>query len=241
MRTIGENPLDVLLSPAGKGTDEQSTGGGPELPVPEAPTDSAPTANGNSDQGPSKSEEEADPLAAKVVRSSHCLTFLLREEEFALEILSILEIVEYQQATRIPSTPEWICGVINLRGKVIPVIDLAAKFGLGQSPKTRRSCIVVVEVVTAGEKTTIGVLVDAVHRVLDLSVIDVQEAPAFGPQIRVDFLAGICKVEERFVLLLDIHRILAAEELLCTQSISTNEVPLEEQAAEQDSDRENAP
>lgn len=156
--------------------------------------------------------------AVEEAGSQH-LTFTLAGEEFAIGILQVREIIEYDVLTRVPMTPPYIRGVINLRGSVVPVIDLSVKFGLPESPVTRRSCIVIVEVDLEGERTVMGVVADAVKQVIDLMPSEIETAPAFGTKVRVDFLRGLGKAEKKFVLILDIDRILTAEELGRIESI----------------------
>lgn len=145
---------------------------------------------------------------------SQYLTFVVAGEEYAIPILRVREIIEYSRVTRVPSMPPYIRGVINLRGSVVPVIDLAVKFGLAESGVTRTSCIVVVEVTSGGEQLVMGVIADAVRQVVDLTRDDVQEPPAFGVHGRVDFLLGMGVVDEKFVLLLDIDRVLSTADIL---------------------------
>jgi purine-binding chemotaxis protein CheW len=147
--------------------------------------------------------------------SSQYLTFCIDGEEYAVAILQVREILQYEQLTRVPSTPAWIRGVMNLRGSVVPVADLAAKLGGGSRPVTRTTCIVILEVSVEGRPSIMGILADSVDQVVDLATADIQAPPAFGTRIRVDFLAGMASLGNRkFVLILDIERLLSADELL---------------------------
>jgi purine-binding chemotaxis protein CheW len=141
------------------------------------------------------------------------LTFMMAGEEFAIGILQVKEIIEYDTLTKMPMVPAYIRGVINLRGSVVPVVDLAVKFGLPESPVTKQSCIVIVETELDGERTVMGVVADSVKQVIDLVPMDIEAAPLFGTKVRVDFLRGLGKVEKKFVLILDIDRVLTVEEL----------------------------
>jgi purine-binding chemotaxis protein CheW len=141
------------------------------------------------------------------------LGFHVAEEEYAIGILRVREILEYDTVTRVPGTPASIRGVINLRGRVVPVVDLAVKLGLPESQITKRSCIVVVEVDLAGEPTVMGVLADAVSQVLDLPAGEIEPPPPFGPRVRVDCLVGMGRAGKAFVLLLDIDKLLSTDEL----------------------------
>lgn len=141
------------------------------------------------------------------------LTFMLRGEVFAIGILAIKEIIEYGKLTTIPMMPEHIRGVINLRGAVVPVVDLSARFGRGGSDITRRSCIVIIEMQAEGERHDIGVVVDAVCEVLEIPQSRIEPAPSFGANIRTDFISGMGKVGEQFVIILSVDHVLSLDEL----------------------------
>ena len=147
------------------------------------------------------------------------LTFVLADEEYAVGVLQVREIIEYDTVTRVPSTPPWIRGVINLRGGVVPVVDLAIKLGLAERPVTGRTCIVVVEVEIDGKPALMGVIADAVSQVVDIGPDEVEPPPAFGTRIRVDYLKGMGRAGKKFVLMLDIGRVLTADELLAATEI----------------------
>lgn len=142
------------------------------------------------------------------------LTFFIAGEEYAIGILRVTEIIECGAMTKVPSTPQWIRGVLNLRGAVVPVVDLAVKFGLDTTELTARTCVVVMEMQFGDERVAMGVMADAVNQVVELSDADIQPAPPFGPKVRVDYLLGMGRSGEKFVLLLDIDRVLAASEIL---------------------------
>jgi purine-binding chemotaxis protein CheW len=141
------------------------------------------------------------------------LTFMLRGEIFAIGILHIKEIIEYGQLTTVPMMPGFIRGVINLRGAVVPVVDLASRFGGKPGEVTRRSCIVILELEAEEETQVIGVVVDAVNEVLEIADADIEPPPSFGTKIRTDFIAGMGKVRERFVIILDVNKVLSTEEM----------------------------
>ncbi len=141
------------------------------------------------------------------------LTFVLNAETFAIGILSIKEIIEYSSLTDVPMMPPYVRGVINLRGAVVPVIDLAVRFGRVSAPVTKRTCIVIIEVMVNAERQVIGIVVDAVNEVLDIPAADVEPPPAFGTGIRTDFMLGMGKVHNKFVILLDVNHVLAFDEL----------------------------
>ncbi len=147
---------------------------------------------------------------------SQFLTFMLGEDPYAVGILHIKEIIEYGALAAVPMMPPCVRGVINLRGAVVPVMDLSARFERGPSVIGKRSCIVIVEVDGgAGDnKQVLGMLVDAVNAVVEIAAGDIEAAPAFGTRIRPDFIAGIGKVNGKFVILLDIERVLSSEEIV---------------------------
>ena len=141
------------------------------------------------------------------------LTFFIRGEEYAIGILRVREIIEFERVTRVPAMPLHVRGVINLRGAVLPVVDLAAKFGLAPAEPSRTTCIVVVETRLAGELHVVGLIADAVSEVIDLDEASIEPPPSFGTHVRVDFLTGMGKLDNRLVLLLDIDRILSPVEI----------------------------
>lgn len=140
--------------------------------------------------------------------SAQYLTFQLAGEEYAFGILRVKEILEHEVITRVPNAPPAVRGVINLRGAVVPVVDLALRFGLPATAITRRTCIVIVEVQTEEEQLVMGVLVDAVSQVIDLAAGDIEPPPPFGARVRVDHLVGMGKLDKKFVLILDVDRLL---------------------------------
>jgi purine-binding chemotaxis protein CheW len=142
------------------------------------------------------------------------LAFLVGGDEYATPILKVREIVAFGNATRVPATPPWIRGVVNLRGQVLPVIDLAVKFGLPPTVVAMRTCVVVFEIEIDGQAATVGALVDAVSQVLELSEAEIEPPPSFGTQIRVDYLVGAALSADRFILLFDTDRVLRADETL---------------------------
>ncbi len=155
-----------------------------------------------------------DNLAANAGQDiQQYLTFMLSGEVYAIGILHIKEIIEYGQLTTVPMMPTFIRGVINLRGAVVPVVDLASRFGGKAGVVTRRSCIVILELAAEEDTQVIGVVVDAVNEVLEIASADIEPPPSFGTKIRTDFIAGMGKVQERFVILLNVNEVLSAEDL----------------------------
>ena len=141
------------------------------------------------------------------------LTFVLGGEMFAVGILNVKEIIEYGHLTEIPMMPAFIRGVINLRGAVVPVIDLAARFGGAQSQAGKRTCIVIVEVSENEFRHDIGIMVDAVSEVIEIPASDIEPPPSFGARIRADFIHGMGKVAGKFVILLNIVKVLSIDEI----------------------------
>lgn len=141
------------------------------------------------------------------------LTFQLGDEMFAIGILSIREIIEYGFVTEVPMTPPFIRGVINLRGAVVPVLDLAVRFGHHAREITKRTCIVIVDIETDKGSHEIGVVVDAVNEVLEIAHGDIEPPPEFGARIRSDFIKGMGKINGKFVIILEVNRVLAVDEV----------------------------
>ena len=153
------------------------------------------------------------------------LTFMLGEEMFAIGILSIREIIEYGFVTAVPMTPPFIRGVINLRGAVVPVIDLALRFGRKASGSTKRTCIVIVEISSPKGNHDIGVVVDAVNEVLEISHGDIEPPPEFGARVRSDFIRGMGKINDKFVIILDVNRVLSVDEVAVIANMGRMETP----------------
>jgi len=137
------------------------------------------------------------------------LTFAIEDEEYGLEILKVREIIGYMAITPVPQTPAYVKGVINLRGQVIPVIDLRSKFGMPQKEVTEQTCIIVVEVSRNGQRNDTGIVVDRVQEVLFISGDQIQETPEFGSTVDTDFILGLGKVGKTVKILLDIDKVLA--------------------------------
>src|SRR5215467_7992916 len=147
------------------------------------------------------------------------LTYFLADEEYGINIQQVKEIIEYTAITKVPKVPRWIRGVINLRGNVVPVVDLALRFGLEERPNTKTSCIIIVEVQQETEKTVMGVIADAVNQVIVLAPEEIEEPPAFGTRVRLEYLAGMGKLGKKFALILNIDRVLSAAELLTVRGL----------------------
>ncbi len=151
--------------------------------------------------------------ASAAAQPTQYLTFMLGGEMFAIGILAIKEIIEYGSLTSVPMMPECIRGVINLRGAVVPVMDLSARFGRKTTEVTKRTCIVIVEIDADGARHDVGVIVDAVNAVLDIPAGEIEPAPAFGARINTDFIDAMAKVDGRFVILLSVNHVLSMDEM----------------------------
>jgi purine-binding chemotaxis protein CheW len=165
-----------------------------------------------------KTDRKSPPnqgVAQTVVEEKQYLTFMLGGEMFSISILCIKEIIWYANLTEVPMMPACIRGVINLRGAVVPVLDLSNRFGKPSTPVLKSTCIVIVEVPTGteGEHQNMGVVVDSVQAVLEIPTSEIEPAPTFGAKIRSEFIEGIAKVNGKFVILLNVNRVLSNEEI----------------------------
>jgi len=168
------------------------------------------------------SDRASSPGKNQLPRSAvQYLTFITAGEEYAISIVKVTEIVEYESVTTVPNTPMWIRGVTNLRGRVVPVVDLAVKFGLPASGISKFSCIIITEVMFEGENLTMGVLADSVSQVIELSADEIEQTPPFGTRVKTEFLLGMGTLGKKFCLILDIDKVLSADEMLAvTESVA---------------------
>ena len=148
------------------------------------------------------------------------LTFCLAGEEYGIGILKVKEIIGIMPITVVPQTPRYIKGVINLRGKVIPVIDLRLKFALAAAEFTERTCIIVVEIATAGRTIMMGIVVDSVSEVLNIKAADIEATPSFGTKLNTEYILGMAKASGSIKILLDIDKILSVDELQATDKVA---------------------
>lgn len=162
---------------------------------------------------PQRSAEAADD-------ATQYLTFSVAEERLAMSIDAVQEIIETPQITRVPMTPDYIRGVINLRGNVVPVVDLGARLGRGTLTLSKRSCIVLVEVKSQDNSYVLGMLVDEVNNILEIPREDVKPAPEFGSEIRTDFIEAMGRVDDVFVIILAIDHVLSIQELAALRKIA---------------------
>lgn len=150
---------------------------------------------------------------ATITETRQYLTFQLGEEVFALDVHKVREVLDYTTITRVPKTPEFLRGVINLRGGVVPVVDLRLSFGMPATEKTVNTCVIVVEVMIDSETTVIGALADSVEEVVDLEPESIQPPPRIGASVRTDFIQGMGTRESGFVMILDIDQVFSGEDI----------------------------
>jgi purine-binding chemotaxis protein CheW len=158
----------------------------------------------------------------EITETRQYLTFKLGDEVFATDVAKVREVLDFTTITKIPRTPDFMSGVINLRGNVVPVVDLRLCFEMSKTEKTVNTCVVVVEMLLDGEPTVIGALADSVEEVIDLEPEHIEPAPKIGTQIRTDFIKGMGKRDSQFIMILDIDRIFSAEELSAVRSAELN-------------------
>jgi purine-binding chemotaxis protein CheW len=160
---------------------------------------------------------------SSITDTKQYLTFRIGEEDFALEVSNVREILEFTAITKVPKTPEYMRGVINLRGSVVPVLDMRLKFNLAEKKETIDTCIIVLEVDIDGEKTIIGALIDSVQEVFELDPQHIEPAPKIGTRLRTDFIKGMGKREDRFIIILNIDKVFSSEELSAVQEVGRDE------------------
>ncbi len=158
-------------------------------------------------------------VRAIAIKEGKYLTFTLAGEEYGIGILKVREIVGMMNITRIPQTPPYVKGVVNLRGKVIPVVDLRLKFGIEAMDYTDRTCIIVVEIVGTAKDIPMGVVVDAVSEVINIRQSDIEETPNFGTRIDTNYILGMAKTNGGVKILLDIDRVLSAAEVTALEQV----------------------
>lgn len=154
-----------------------------------------------------------------IKETSQYLTFRIGEEDFALDVSNVREILEFTTVTKVPKTPDYMRGVINLRGSVVPVLDMRLKFGLSETEKTINTCIVVVEVALDESKTVMGALVDSVQEVFELDPEQIEPPPRIGTKLKTEFIKGMGRKDDRFIILLDIDRLFSSEELASAEEL----------------------
>ena len=160
-------------------------------------------------------------MASAILEMTQYLTFKLDEEIFALDIGKVREVLDFTSVTKVPRTPEFMRGVINLRGSVVPVVDLRLKFGMSKTEKTVNTCIIIVEVAVDEETTILGVLADSVQEVMDLEPDHIEPAPKIGTRLNTEFIKGMGKHNNNFIIILDIDKVFTTSELAVVQAAET--------------------
>lgn len=152
----------------------------------------------------------------KTVMHEACqvLTFTLADEVYGVDIMSVREVLDFTSVTKVPQTPDYMVGVINLRGNVVPVLDLRLKFGMGKTQKTVNTCVIIVEVDIEGEPTVLGALADSVQEVVDFEGPSIEDAPKIGTQLNTAFIKGMAKREDGFVIILNINSVFSTDEIM---------------------------
>ena len=153
------------------------------------------------------------------METTQYLTFTLGEEVFALDIGKVREVLDFTGVTKVPQTPDFMSGVINLRGNVVPVVDLRLKFGMTASEKSVNTCVIITEVSLGGENTVLGAIADSVQEVLDLEPSQIEPPPRIGSKLNTDFILGMGKHNDRFIIILNIDKVFLADELADTRGI----------------------
>jgi purine-binding chemotaxis protein CheW len=156
---------------------------------------------------------------ASAVEAGQYLTFRLENETFAIDISKVREVMDYTAVTKIPQTPDFMLGVINLRGNVVPVVDMRLKFGMTSTKTTVNTCIIIVEIGMEGENTVLGALADSVQEVLDLDPGQIEPPPRIGTRLKTQFIKGMGHNGNQFVIILDIDKVFSVEEIAIAQQV----------------------
>ena len=164
-------------------------------------------------------------MNASIAETTQYLTFKLEDEVYATDIAQVREVLEYSRVTKVPRTPDYMRGVINLRGHVVPVLDLKLRFGMSRTEQTVNTCVIIVEVNIEGEKTIIGALADSVQEVIEMDASVIQPAPKIGTKLNTDFIRGMGKRDEQFVIILDIDKVFSTDDMDAVKA-STDEPAL---------------
>ncbi|MSM41646.1 MAG: chemotaxis protein CheW [Geobacter sp.] len=154
---------------------------------------------------------------ARITETVQYLTFKLDDETFAVDVAKVREILDFSTVTKVPQTPDFMRGVINLRGSVVPVVDMRLKFGMSETEKTVDTCIIVLEITLDNETAVVGALADSVQEVLELEPENIEPAPRIGTKLNTDFLVGMGKQNETFIMILNIDKVFTLDELSAVQ------------------------
>ena len=168
--------------------------------------------------------------AGTITENGQYLTFQLEEEVFALDISRVREVLDFTKITKVPQTPDFMLGVINLRGSVMPVVDMRLKFGLSKAETTVNTCIIIVEVELDGEITMLGALVDSVHEVMELDADQIEPPPRIGTRLNTKFIKGMGKQDDRFLIIIEIDKVFSVDELAIAQEMGGEQMDLAENA-----------
>ncbi|WP_320040441.1 chemotaxis protein CheW [uncultured Desulfobacter sp.] len=163
-----------------------------------------------------------------ITQTSQYLTFKLDNEIYAMDITTVREVLDIIQITKVPQMPDFMCGVINLRGRVVPVVDLRLKFGFKEATSLKEACIVIIEVFLDDEETVLGILVDAVLEVISLEPEQIDPPPRIGTRLKTEFIKGMGKKDEEFIIILETSKVFSAEELTIVQV--ADDMPMPEMA-----------
>ena len=161
-----------------------------------------------------------------ITQTSQYLTFKLDNELYAMDITTVREVLDITQITKVPQMPDFMCGVINLRGRVVPVVDLRLKFGLEKATSLKEACIVIIEIILDDEETILGILVDSVQEVISLEPEQVDPPPRIGTRLKTKFIKGMGKKDKEFIIILETAKVFSAEELAIVQT--TDGIPMPE-------------
>ncbi|HRF90996.1 MAG TPA: chemotaxis protein CheW [Desulfobacter postgatei] len=161
-----------------------------------------------------------------ITQTSQYLTFKLDNEIYAMDITTVREVLDITQITKVPQMPDFMCGVINLRGSVVPVVDLRLKFGLEKAASVREACIVIIEIILDDEETVLGILVDSVQEVISLEPEQIDPPPRIGTRLKTQFIKGMGKKDKEFIIILETAKVFSAEELAVVQT--TDDIPMPE-------------
>ena len=161
---------------------------------------------------------------AEQTNTTQFLTFSLADDIFAIDVIKAKEVLDFAEVTQVPQTPDYMLGVINLRGSVVPVVDMRRKFKMEIADRTRNSCIVVVEVDVDGEPVTVGALVDSVREVIDLDPAQIEPPPRIGTKLNTEFIKGMGNLDDRFVIILDIDKVFSVDDLMMAKTLTEEDL-----------------
>ena len=159
----------------------------------------------------------------KAIVANQYLTFTLAKELYAIDIANVWEILDYTPVTRVPRTPEFLLGIINLRGRAVPVADLRLKFGLPKTEHTVNTCIIITEIQIDGESTIMGALADSVQEVFEIDESNIEPPPRIGTKINIEFIQGMGKQDDKFIIIIDVNKVFSSEELAIVQDVDLKE------------------